>query len=197
MPVALENPYCSLLQLQQEIKNTDAGLEDQLHDAINRASRWIDDYRRCDFFQHDYSSSALVLDRFDECVFDEKLFLPYRPVIEVTEVKVCGETWVSGTDYVVKSNTIISLRGSWPIANPPTDVAAIKCKLGYVQASSAAVPTGLPKVINQACILVAAAFCGHNVKDHVSLDGTKTAVNDRSIPKSVYDMLGKRQPILT
>jgi hypothetical protein len=67
---------------------------------------------------------------------------------------------------------------------------------GYAQANSASVPTGIPLFITKAAILAAAAFTGHNQKSVVGLDGQKNEVIDKSIPKVVFDILGKRRPIL-
>ncbi|NBP81392.1 hypothetical protein EBU58_11895 [bacterium] len=57
-------------------------------------------------------------------------------------------------------------------------------------------PTGLPAKVNLAAILVAAALSGHNRKESIALDGSKVEVNDRAIPKLVFEMLGKRRPLL-
>ena len=61
---------------------------------------------------------------------------------------------------------------------------------------TSAVPLNLPGHINLAAKQVAAALTGHNRKDSVGLDGSKVTLNDRAIPKTVFDMLGKRSPIL-
>jgi hypothetical protein len=54
----------------------------------------------------------------------------------------------------------------------------------------------LPQHIRLATAMVAAAFCGHNRKDVVGLDGQKTEIQDRDIPVTVKQMLGRKGRLL-
>lgn len=147
MSVTLVNPYVSLEELKRElsIKATDAAADDSLLDAINAASRWVDHYTDRDFLFHDYSAAALVFDEFDDSVVADHLFLPYRPAISVTELRVGTEVWVEGTDFVVKPNWIISLRGDWDLRRGDARTLSILGTFGYRQPwviGSAAVAAG-------------------------------------------------------
>lgn len=66
-----------------------------------------------------------------------------------------------------------------------------------VTVTTAQVPSDLPQEIVKAAVLVAAAFSGQNRKEVAGLDGSQTQILDNAIPKTVYDMLGRRSPILT
>jgi hypothetical protein len=44
--------------------------------------------------------------------------------------------------------------------------------------------------------LVAAALSGDNRKEITGIDGTPQSITDRSIPKTVFQILGPRQPVL-
>lgn len=194
--MALENPYCTIQEVRDEIRNDDAAIDSQLERAVNNASRWIDNYVGRDFYLHDHTVTALVIDKWDEAIFENILFLPFRPIISVTELKVAGELWTSEEEYRLKDNTIVSLNGVWPLGVNEENAIQIKGKFGYDQVNSASVPTKLPKHINQAAILVAAAFSGHNQKEIVSLEGHKDMVSDKAIPKTVFDILGPKRKVI-
>lgn len=188
--MALLNPYCTVAQVQDEIDNDDSGLSGQIEQAINHASRVIDRHKRRDFFLHDYTSAPLQLSNFDDAVFGNQLFLPYAPVITLTQVEECGDVLTLNEDYVIKNGILWRLSADWSIGEPPDDVIKLTGKFGYDQASSAAVPTGIPLDITQACILIAAAFSGNNKKEIIGLDGNKEEVIDKKIPKTAMDLLG-------
>lgn len=192
--MALVNPYCSTQQVLDYIRNQDAKTS-SIEDAINAASRWIDGYKGRDYFQHDYTTDALVIDKWSDCIYGEELYLPYRPVITMTEVKVAGSVWTAGTDYKVKAGVLISLNGDWPEGGPDADAIQVKGKFGYAQTSSAAVPTGIPGNINQACVQIAAAVSKYNLREVVMLDGTKNELVETDVPKSAKELLGGRARI--
>jgi hypothetical protein len=58
------------------------------------------------------------------------------------------------------------------------------------------VPTDLPGIINLAAKLVAAAISGHNRKEVAGLDGQRIEIHDNKIPKTVFDLLGRRLPVI-
>jgi len=119
--MALVNPYCTVAQVQAEIRNTAAAITTQLEEAINQASRWIDARLGRDFYQHDYSTTALVLTKWDDVAFGDIIFLPFRPVISLTEVKAITDVYVLGTDYTTTTGgRLISLLGDWPISPSPS-----------------------------------------------------------------------------
>ena len=191
--MALTNPYASAAQVQAEIRNTSVDVDD----AINAASRWIDWHMGRDFFEHDYTSSAYVVKPRSELVYGRDLFMPFWPIISITEVKEGTDVLVEDTDYYQESDRLIRMGQDWEVGEAVEDRINLKVKLGYDQSGdSTAVPTGLPKWINHACILVAAAFSGRNQKDVIGLEGQKETVIDNQIPSTVFKILGARNPIL-
>lgn len=197
MPYTLVNPYCTLAQLKECLKrgSSDTDNEDALNKSIYDASRWIDQYTGRDYFYHDHSSTGLTFDDTAD-VDGAKLYFPYSPVISITEVVVAGVTLVSGTDYrlIQPPNAVSYLRhlGTGWTLYQPDGLAVIKGTFGYFQASSSAVPTGIPGHISWATMEVAAAFSGQHRKEVAGLDGMKTSVLTNTIPKSVFDILGPR-----
>jgi hypothetical protein len=201
MSVALLNPYCTLAELCHELKKPVADatgdMLDQLHEAINNASRWVDDYTGRDYYLHDHSSTVLTIDEFDDIIFGNRLFLPYAPVITLSEVKLGTEVLVLDVDYANKSDELVCLYGEWGVVSPDTKVT-LKGTFGYAQTGGdhSLVPTGLPGRIVLATRLVAASLSGHNRKEVVALDGTRTDMVDREISKTVYKLLGRRAPLM-
>lgn len=199
--MSLINPYCTVAQVQAELRNDDSALTTEIEEAINQASRWIDDWKGRDWLLHNHSVTALELDKHDSWVFlNEVLYLPFTPIITLTSVTVAGELWVAGTDYVVKDGAtpnarLVAVDGHWPLVCPPDNISIVG-QFGYAQASAAAVPTGLPLHVNKAAILIAAAFSGHNQKEVIGLDGAKSTVIDKAIPKTAMALLGSPKIVL-
>lgn len=192
MPEALVNPYCSVAQVQAELRNTDAALNDALVRAINAASRYIDQYKGRDYFKHDHSSSPVVVDVFSRAVYGQTLYLPFSPIISLSEVKEGGAVLVQDQDYVIRGDSLRRLSGHWSVGEPPDNVIELNGVFGYQQTTSADVPVGIPLTINQAAVLIAAALSGQNSKEVINLDGGKSSVIDKAIPKTAYDLLGSR-----
>lgn len=186
----LENPYCTVTDVQAELRNSEAAIVDIIEDAITAASRMIDERQGRDFYYHDHTTTPVRIDADDDKVFGHVLFLPYRPIITLTEVRVAGEVWGLGTDYVRKADKLLSLREEWPVGIDDEDAIFLKGTFGFVQASTADVPTGIPATVRRACILIAAALSGHNQKDIVGLDGNRSSVTNKEIPKEAWKLLG-------
>ncbi len=121
----LVNPYCTETQLRAYLRNQDASIADVVKEAINQASRWIDEYKGRDYFEHDYTATGLVIDDWDELTTREILFLGYNPLIQLVSLTVGGTVWNPETqpgvltdppaDYRVKPDKgeVISFRGTW------------------------------------------------------------------------------------
>jgi len=199
MPVALLNPYCTVAELKHELKlkAADDAKADELAEAINLASRWIDEYVGRDFFKHDYSTTALQVDEHDGMVFGAEVFLPVRPLVSVSEVKVGETVLTADVDFVAKltSGILVRLGAEWGISRPSA-VLSVKCVAGYAQAATTDVPTGLPGHINLCARLVAAALSGYDRHEVVGLDGMKSDFVNRSIPATVFKILGRQGKVL-
>lgn len=204
--MALVNPYCTVAEVREEIKNSDtADVTDAvLQDAINAASRWVDRYKGRIFYEiADYSAADLEITDRDGIVFEDEVYLPWIPIISLSLVKVGTQTLVLDTDYQViyrynpangirEGVRLVRIGGNWGITSPDGHLF-LRGTFGYDQSGvPSAVPTNLPNYISRAAILVAAALSGHNRKQAVGFDGSMTDINDRAIPKEVFQMLGRR-----
>jgi hypothetical protein len=203
------NPYLSLAELAEELKApipdpaTDDDPEkaqaelDKWHRAIERASRFVDDWLGEDFFFHDFSTVPLILDQFSKGVYGEKIFLPYKPVIGITRIDYGTELYVADTDYVVDPAGIVyGTRGSWSPSRPD-GLIKIYGTFGYQQDDPESVPTGLPSKVKIASRIMAAVWTGDLKKEFQPLDGDPISIVQSEIPKTVFTVLGKRMPILT
>lgn len=199
---ALLNPYCTVEVLKRELKfpQGDSGRDEDLKDSINKASRWVDNYTQRNYFQHDHSSTPVVLTSFDEVAFGNLLFIKKNGVRlrinTITEIKENGTVLTVGTHYAVRDSEIWRVGGDWVIGESSPNVIEVKGLFGYPQAAVTDVPTGLPEVISLATQLVAAALSGHNRKEVVGLDGQKQSILNNEIPKTVFAMLGRQNPVL-
>ena len=150
MAVALLNPYCSLGELCHELKRSvpaDGDEKDELHEAINNASRMVDQYKGRDYFQHDYSTVPLLLDQFGGWFVGDAVFPPYAPIISLTAVSLAGAAWVSNVDFFadLTGNRILRLNGSgWGDVRRPGSLLSLTGKFGYAQATTADIPSGMP-----------------------------------------------------
>lgn len=86
------------------------------------------------------------------------------------------------------------LVSSGPISPPDTYIGTVQLKNDVLD--STLIPTDLPPTINLAAKLVAAALSGHNRKEVAGLDGTRVEIHDNRIPPTVFQMLGRRLPII-
>jgi hypothetical protein len=224
MPYTIVNPYCTLNQLKDELKRSqaDVSIDDELSEAIVNASRWLDNYIGRDFFFHDYTSTPLTLDQFSDQIFDNKIILDW-PILTTTQLAVGTTVLTLNTDWIIQgrppheNRTIVLMNAEsdgwhrnwlkndqWLISRPD-NLFSLTGTFGYAQSTSAVVPTGIPPMITQVTRLVAAAFSGHNRKQVVAADGghtdsfpdggTKVDFIDRTIPRIVYQMLGRQRAL--
>lgn len=211
------NPYISLVELCEELKRplpaNEANLspekiealEDEFRRAIDRASRWVDDYTRRDYYFHDYTVIPLILDENSPWVFGRELLLPW-PVLDIVSIDHGGTLLASGAEYSsgytdADKTVIYSHVGHWHPTRPD-GLLTIYGSFGYTQEStpgvysSAAVPVGIPSKVTEATRKVAAAFSGHWRKEVIDMEGNAVEVAQNKIPDEVYKLLGKRMPIL-
>lgn len=211
MPYTPVNPYITVEELVEELKGdmpADGSEEmDKYLRAIDRASRFIDKHLGETFYFRDYSVVPLIIDQFTRGVYGDKLFLPFKPIIDLTKIEVGGVEWAQDTDFVVgqgdDAGRIFSMRGSW---NPsrPDNLVKIYATFGYPQLNESneydpsAVPQGLPGDIITCTRLVAATFTGDARKEFFGVDGENPqSIAMTEIPKTVFIILGRRMPILT
>lgn len=82
--IALYKPYATLMQVQAELRNEEPEDVDAIKNAINSASRMMDEFCNTDFWYHDHSGTGLRI--LPEWVQGDAIFLPW-PIKTVTEVK--------------------------------------------------------------------------------------------------------------
>lgn len=117
------NPYCSLTEIIQELKMKPSdvydkpSLKDELLRAIDRGSRWVDNYTQRDYFFHDFSQAPYVFDNFNENVLGWDIFFPFKPIVALTKLVLgsaedCGTELVYNKDYYNDASRIYLLRSS-------------------------------------------------------------------------------------
>lgn len=198
--MALVNPYCSVAAVQEELHNKDNEKIPWLEDCINQASRFVDEWRGRDYYQHDHSSAALIIrSAIDSCVEETVIRLPYWPIIELTEVKEANTVLVLGTDYIIArsgndivQDMLVRVGRDWALGVIDSESVQLTGKFGYAQATSAAVPTGIPAHVSKATCLLAAAFSTMNQKEIISADGLRDRIATTSIPPQVATLLGPK-----
>lgn len=189
MPTTLLRPYCTVSEVRAVCGNTDSSIEDKLKDAINNASRFLEDLLKRDFVLHDYSSDALVVRKqaVQKLILGLELYLPYSPVIEITEISEDGTVLTEHDDYEIDTKLGIVLRvgaAAWG------DEIAIKCKLGYNNAADVTLPAPeLVGPVREACAKIAAAWSGENKREQIGFDGKKVPLTDKTIPKDAWDLI--------
>lgn len=197
--MALVNPYCTVEQVQDELRNRDDALTQEIERAINSASRQIDRWKGRDYFFHDYSSNPLILrgGMMQGLFAGRYLLLPYSPVITLTSLSVNDDAQAEGDDYVwaAEDFKILNLNCDWPTRST-SDKITLVGTFGYYQESESDVPRGLPAEINKIAITIAAALSGHNQKEVTSVDGTKVQVYDKNIPRAAEVLLGTRAIVM-
>lgn len=195
--MSLNNAYCSLAQLQAEIKNNDATLDSQFENAINQASRVVDRWTGRDWFMHDYSLTPFKLRKGDGVIDGAKLWLPYTPVIELTEVKYFETVLEPNVDYVLHGDALLNTNGeTWLLGYGDDECLELTGIFGYDQTPvgqelpSTVIPAGIPEHIVKGTLMVAAAFSGKDVREIVSEDGIRDTIISKSIPKDLDKVLG-------
>lgn len=193
--MALLNPYCTLGQLQKELKNDDADTDDDVlawhQDCINRASRFVDDYTHRDFLYHNHASSALAVE--PTWIIGEEIWFPW-PIRTLTELTIDG-TAQSSDDYTFKvgKRTLFNIE-SLPVVKNESGYVSVKGTFGYGDGVDTTAPpndTSFPYGITRATILIAAAFSADNRKEVAALDGSRTSLLDTNIPAEAYRLLNR------
>lgn len=91
-PYVPTNPYVSLDDVVEELKlnpvkvGSNLVLINELLGAIDRASRWVDEYTRRDYFFHDFSATPLALDQFTPGIYGKEIFFQMKPIIGIDKL---------------------------------------------------------------------------------------------------------------
>lgn len=189
--MALEDPYCSVEDVQRETGNSDEDLMFQFEDAINLASRWIEDHCQTDFLPHDHSSSAYTVSLRD--TIKDTLFLPWK-IITLTEVAAAGVVIPAAEYYYDAGSRGIRIRSGsnwitkpkdtnrgdnsfamqWQIASTGySEPITVKGTFGY---------TTPPAAVRLACTKIASALTHEKRRERVDMNGGRTSILDERIP---------------
>jgi len=192
--MALSKPYCTVADVQSYTGDSSISTS-TCEDAINYASRFVEQHCRRSFWYQDHTSSAFTIDYRD--ITPEMIFLPW-PIITLTEVK--QEDSVLETDaYTGMSDGRIRLRKNsssyWQsirrnkyLFNSELDIT-IKGTFGYTISGVTAPPTDadFPASVRRAAIIIASAFTDENEEAPIYGQGAPIPIKD--IPEEAYKLL--------
>lgn len=194
----LERPYCSLLDVQQETKNSGSELDEVYATAINLASRWVDGHCQRDFWFHDHASSALAVPR--SRVLEDMALLPF-PILTLTEVACFTDITAGPTaadvlaaeDYFFEVGSPVLTQEAGVFGQYPfKGFLRLKGTFGYpLSATDPTItpPPTIPPDVRRAATLIAAAFSDENHKEQTGLDGQRIALLDTQIPIEARTLL--------
>lgn len=191
--MAIENGYCDLDELKAKLgrPSDDTEHDTQLEQAIEDASRMIDQITRSFFYTKDLSSGEKI-DRFgrsENGIFIDvrtgcKMWFP-APIISVTSIEVGGVELTEDTDYYVYKNDMkIERESAWTSTRKGI---TFKGSIGY---------SSVPKDIREACLTIAEASSGIATKTIMDSEGDLEAIIRNTVPSWVYNQLLSRRTIL-
>ena len=192
--MALSKPYCTVADVKSYTGDSDLGTG-TCEEAINYASRFVEQHCRRSFWYHDHSSTALTVDYRD--ITPEIIYLPF-PIITLTEVKQEDSVLLEDA-YTGMSDGRIRLRKNsssiWRIIrydkymfNKELDIT-IKGTFGYTISGTTAPPTDadFPASVRRATVIIASAFTNENEETNLFGQGTPIPIKD--IPEEAYKLL--------
>ncbi len=192
--MALSKPYCTVADVKSYTGDSDLGTG-TCEEAINYASRFVEQHCRRSFWYHDHSSTALTVDYRD--ITPDIIYLPF-PIITLTEVKQEDDVLESDA-YTGMSDGRIRLRKNsssiWRIIrydkyifNKELDIT-IKGTFGYTISGTTAPPTDadFPASVRRATVIIASAFTNENEETNLFGQGTPIPIKD--IPEEAYKLL--------
>jgi hypothetical protein len=178
------------------IATTTTTYDNDIIDAINFASRYIDALTGRYYFKlsisseylngtKDYQGWQIIQNSNGGLIFTPKA----APIIDITELIESEDTLVENTDfYIHKENGIIErAAGNWD--ESPRSIK-ITGTLGYASADTATPSVDIPGDIVFYCIEIAARKSGHykkEIKNYVS--GASEAVDLFGVPKEIEKAL--------
>lgn len=190
MPTTLSRPYCTLDHVRSEVGTPadDLSDDDKFKDAINMASRAIDDYCHRDFWFHDHASAGLVIPA--DWAIGPKIYFPW-PILTLTEIAYAG-TVIDAANWMFTAGS----RSVEYISNfsksRPGYLLSVKGTFGYPLAVSdpaTTPPPTLPEPVRRACIQIAAAWTNEVKRDRLTATGDKVSMLDNRIPPEAMKLL--------
>lgn len=201
-PVTLVNPYCTLEQVQRFLGNTDGAKVDQIKDAINRASRFIDSMTGQVFYKKTISDYYLQGGEGGDGWLISRvipgrtggglIFCRYKPIIEITALYEGGTLLAENTDYYLrKDDGIIERADGANWSATPRDIK-ISGSFGYNAASSDAPASDIPQDIQEFTKEIAGRLSGLYSRSVEQADGSVDTFSETTIPKWMVDRIVSR-----
>lgn len=202
MSVTLLYPYCTLAQVQQFVGNTNADKIDQIKDAINRASRFIDEITGRIYYQKTVTDYYLRGTRGGDGWEVRRyipgktggglLVCPYRPIISVTSLIEGTTTLTENTDfYVLNESGMIERADGDNWSETPRDIK-ITAVFGYASDVTDTPAATQPGDITQYAIEIAGRMSGLFARNVEHQDGETLAFYETAIPKWIVDKLSAK-----
>lgn len=201
MAVALLFPYCSLAQVQQFVGNTNADKIDQIKEAINRASRFIDEITGRIYYQKTVTDYYLrgtaggdgwsIRRYIPGKPASGLLVCPYKPILSVSELVVGDVVLTENTDFYVLNDSGIIEKASGNWSETPRDIK-ITAVFGYAETDTATPAATQPGDITQYAIEIAGRMSGLFARNVEQQDGEVMAFYETAIPKWIVDRLSAK-----
>ncbi len=192
--MALSKPYCTVADVKSYTGDSDLGTG-TCEEAINYASRFVEQHCRRSFWYQDHSSTAFTVDYRD--ITPEIIYLPW-PIITLTEVKQ-EDSVLEADAYTGMSDGRIRLRKNsksiWRaisrnkyLFNDELDIT-IKGTFGYTISGTTAPPTDadFPASVRRATVIIASAFTDEN--EEVNIFGQGTPIPQKDIQEEAFKLL--------
>ena len=201
--ITLQKPYCTILDVQTETRNSDSENTQLYTQAINFASRYIDSYCARDFWNHDHRSEAYKVPR--SRVLGGDLILPF-PIIDLTSIRFSADPTVTSSPdqelseieyYYEEGSNLISISSTIQIDYPFLGRIELFGDFGYTLEVDedgfpviVAPPVDIPAAVRRAATIVAAAWSNERRVEQVALDGSRSQLLDNTVNKEVFALLG-------
>lgn len=179
-------PYCTLSEVQAEIRNYDANINDKLISAIERATAYIDEYCRKTYQPVDRVSVPFRVP--SPCVAGKSILLPFpvRELLSIEDGDQHGEAltpqtveWHSGSTRITAPRNLV---------NPVNIYGTFG---GESSNNAQEPPLDLPAGIRRAAVLIAAAFSGEYNRERIDINGERQNVLETWIPKEARELLNR------
>lgn len=200
----LTKPYCTLLDLQAETKNSEPENDSTYIECINLASRYIEDKCRRSFWYLDATETAYKVPK--ALVVGNDILLPF-PIIDITEIRYMEDpTVLSSSEYALTEidyyyedgSSRIQISSTTPLSYPFVGRIELFGEFGYPLSTDEngdsvldAPPITIPPAIRRAATIIAAAWSNQRRVENVALDGSKSSVLDNNISKEVDVLLNQ------
>jgi hypothetical protein len=184
MPV-LDKPYCSLLDVVQTTGNSEPELQSIFVDAINLASRRVDELCGRDFWSHDHLTEPYVVAR--KRVAGLVVLLPFE-INSLTEVKLDSVELDLASISYFEGDTFFESEASLGDI-PFTGELAIKGSFGFPTTVATEPPATIPASVRRATILIACAFSNEWRRERVAFDGSRESLLETKVPSEVNELL--------